>query len=49
MHQKLNEYYGVELTEDSYMTLGEWMDLWLEKYMRNIIREEETTRATDIK
>ena len=39
MHQKLNEYYGVELTEDSNMTLGEWLNLWLEKYMRNTIRE----------
>ena len=39
MHQKLNEYYGVELTEDSKMTLSEWLNLWLEKYMRNTIRE----------
>ena len=39
MHQKLNEYYGAELTEDSNMTLGEWLNLWLEKYMRNTIRE----------
>ena len=38
MHRKLNEYQGVELTEDSKMTLGCWLDLWLEKYMRNTIR-----------
>jgi len=38
MHRKLNEYEGVELTEDSKMTLGEWLDVWLEKYMRNTIR-----------
>ena len=39
MHRKLNEYQGVELTEDSKMTLGEWLDVWLEKYMRNTIRQ----------
>ena len=38
MHRKLNEYEGVELTENSKMTLGEWLDVWLEKYMRNTIR-----------
>ena len=38
MHRKLNEYQGVELTEDSKMTLGCWLDIWLEKYMRNTIR-----------
>ena len=43
MHQKLNEYYGVELTEDSNMTLGEWLNLWLEKYMRNTIRRRRNS------
>lgn len=39
MHQKINDYQGVELNESSNMSLSEWLDLWLEKYMKNTIRE----------
>ena len=38
MHRKQNEFEGVELTEDSKITLGEWLDIWLQKYMQNTIR-----------
>lgn len=39
MHQKISEYHGVELNESSNMSLSEWLDLWLEKYMRSTVRE----------
>ena len=39
MHQKMSEYHGVELNESSNMSLSEWLDLWLEKYMRSTVRE----------
>ena len=29
LHQRIEDYRGVELTEDSKMTLGEWHDRWL--------------------
>ena len=29
MHRCIVEYDGAELTEDSRMTLGEWLDIWL--------------------
>ena len=36
---KLKEAYaGVELTEDSLMTLGQWIDKWLDEHKRGIIR-----------
>lgn len=39
MHQRIEDYRGVELTEDSNMTLGEWLDKWLNEYMLFTIRE----------
>lgn len=39
MHRKFVEYEGVELTSDSNMTLGEWFDIWYEKYAKPTIRE----------
>lgn len=36
---KLKEAYaGVELTEDSLMTLGQWIDKWLDEHKSGIIR-----------
>ncbi len=32
-------YAGVELTEDSRMTLGEWLDKWLTEYKTPMIRQ----------
>ena len=31
LHQSIECYQDVELTEDSRMTLGEWLDRWLEQ------------------
>ena len=33
LHQNIESYRDVELTEDSRMTLGEWLDKWLDEYM----------------
>ena len=38
LHQSLERYQDVELTEDSRMTLGEWLDVWLEEYKEGTIR-----------
>ena len=34
----IERYQDVELTEDSRMTLGEWLDIWLEEYKEGTIR-----------
>ncbi len=39
LRRNIEEYQTVELTEDSCMTLGEWLDRWLEEYMAPTIRE----------
>ena len=31
LHKGIDEYDGADLTEDSCMTLGEWLDIWLEE------------------
>ena len=54
LHQRIEDYRGVELTEDSKMTLGEWLDKWLNEYMLFTIRERtwkayETTVRLHIK
>ena len=36
-------YAGIELTEDSLITLGQWMDKWLDEHKSGIIRS--TTMA----
>lgn len=38
LHQKLDAYEGIELTEDSRMTLSEWLDRWLEEYAAPTVR-----------
>ncbi len=38
LHQKINIYQDAELTEDSNMTLGEWMDKWLDEYVEGTVR-----------
>ena len=38
LHQSIERYQDVELTEDSRMTLGEWLDIWLEEYKEGTIR-----------
>ena len=39
LHNQIETYRDVELTEESNMTLGEWMDKWLDSYMALTIRE----------
>ncbi len=35
-------YRGVELTEDSHMTLGEWLDKWLIEYKAPPVLRQST-------
>ena len=39
LHQLLDLYRDVDLTEECRMTLGEWMDKWLDEYMLFTLRE----------
>ena len=39
LHQLLDLYCDVDLTEECRMTLGEWMDKWLDEYMIFTLRE----------
>lgn len=47
LHQNIEIYRDVELTEESRMTLGEWLDKWLNEYMAFTVREStlESYRA----
>lgn len=38
LHQSIESYRDVELTEDSCLTLGEWLDRWLEEYKADTVR-----------
>ena len=38
LHQNIDSYRDVELTEDSKMTLGEWLDRWLTEYKEGTVR-----------
>ena len=38
LHQNIERYQDGELTEDSRMTLGEWLDRWLTDYKENTVR-----------
>ena len=38
LHQSIECYQDVELTEDSRMTLGGWLDCWLAEYKEGTIR-----------
>ena len=39
LHQLLDLYRDVDLTEECRMTLGEWMDKWIDEYMIFTIKE----------
>ena len=41
-------YAGVELTEDSRMTLGEWLDKWLTEYVSLAVRESTLEAYRDL-
>ena len=38
LHQNIQAYQGVELTEQSKMSLSEWLDTWLDERMAGTIR-----------
>ena len=38
LHRDMELYQGVELTEDSRMTLGQWLDCWMEDYGADTLR-----------
>ena len=38
LHKSIDEYDGAELTEESRMTLGEWLDIWLIEYAEPTVR-----------
>ena len=39
LHQLLDLYRDVDLTEECRMTLGEWLDKWMDEYMMFTLRE----------
>ena len=39
LHQRLEQFADVELTEDSRLTVAEWLERWLSEYMPGTIRE----------
>ena len=42
---KLKDYYaGMDMSEESRMTLGEWLTKWLDEYKAPMIRESTVTR-----
>ena len=45
LHQSIECYQDVELTEDSRMTLGEWLDRWLAEYKDGTIRSGTLERS----
>ena len=44
LHAKILEYRGVELSEESSMTLAEWLEKWLSEYKVNTIRASTLER-----
>ena len=38
LHQAIEDYQGVDLSENSKITLGEWMDKWLAEYAEPALR-----------
>lgn len=38
LHRNIEDYHDVDLTEDSRMTLGEWLDRWLAEYKADMVR-----------
>ncbi len=44
LHAKILEFRGVELSEESAMTLAEWLEKWLTEYKANTIRESTLVR-----
>ena len=50
LHQLKEQYAGVELTEDSSIILGEWLERWMEEYKKPLLRPSTYTGySTDIR
>ena len=43
LHRSIDEYDGAELTEQSRMTLGEWLEIWLEECAAPAVRPKTLT------
>ena len=39
LHYKIDEYRDTEITEDSKMSLSDWLDKWIAEYMTGTVRE----------
>ena len=39
LHRRIDEFQDVELTEDSRLTVAQWLERWLSEYMPGTIRE----------
>lgn len=39
LHQKIDIYRDAELNENSNITLSEWLDIWIEQYMKGTVRD----------
>ena len=39
LRQAINDYQEAELTEESFLTLGQWLDKWLVEYVPGTVRE----------
>ncbi len=39
LHQAIEDYQGVDLSEDSKITLDEWMDRWIKEYAEPTLRK----------
>ena len=40
LHQRIDTYQGVDLTEQSRMTLSQWLDVWLDERMAGNVRPQ---------
>ena len=43
LRQNINAYQGVDLTEESGMTLSQWLDIWLDQRMVDLVRPTTLT------
>ena len=48
LHSRMEEYRDVELTEESGLTLGQWLDKWLADYMTLTVRESTLSSYNSI-
>lgn len=46
LHRSIETFRGVELTENANLTLGTWLDKWLEERMRFTVRESTLDGST---